>query len=660
MISLWNTDEARRCDGDPLRLRVYSSRLLGREPSLVLHGGGNTSVKVTETDLFGDPQEILYVKGSGWDLATIEPRGFAPVRLSVLHRLAGLETLSDAAMVRAQRSATTDPTAPTPSVEAILHAIIPAAFVDHTHADAVVTVSNTPDGEQRIRDIYGDRVLVVPYVMPGFALAREVRRRMEDHDLDRYEGMVLLNHGVFTWGADARSSYERMIALVTAAEEYLEREAPLPHSVETAPRPKQRSLELTLATVRRAASAALGRAMIGRLDDSTAAAEFSVLPDVTRLASRGTLTPDHVIRTKPRPVILGAEPAADIARYAAEYHAYFERLRRDGQTCLDAAPRWGILPSIGIVAMGESAADVAIVADIVSHTLPAIRRAESLGGWKPLPEAELFEMEYWELEQAKLRSRTASLPLRGKIAFVTGAASGIGRACARMLLSQGAAVAAVDINPDVTELFRRVDGLGLTVDVTDRAAVDSALRATVRRFGGLDIVVSNAGIFTPSETIEDMTEANWQRSLDLNLTAVQQLLGLSIPYLRLGIDPTIIINGSKNVLAPGPGAGAYSVAKAALTQLSRIAALELAKDGIRVNVVHPHAVFDTGAWTPEILAARAAHYGLSVDAYKRNNLLRTEVTSEDVASLMCALAGPAFARTTGAQVPVDGGSDRVV
>jgi NAD(P)-dependent dehydrogenase (short-subunit alcohol dehydrogenase family) len=246
------------------------------------------------------------------------------------------------------------------------------------------------------------------------------------------------------------------------------------------------------------------------------------------------------------------------------------------------------------------------------------------------------------------------------VALVTGAASGIGRAAAEMLRARGAAVAALDINPAVTELFTGADALGIAGDVTDPAALEAAVQATVRQFGGIDIVVSNAGVFSPSEPLERMSEANWQRSLELNLTSAQRLVQLTIPFLRLGFDSTLIINASKNVPAPGPGAGAYSVAKAGLTQLARVAALELAKDGIRVNVLHPHAVFDTAAWTPEVLAARAQHYGMTVDEYRRNNLLRVEVTSQDVAELVCAMAGPAFAKTTGAQVPIDGGSDRVV
>ena len=662
MKSLWNDKEASGSEGDPLGLRVYTSRLLGQEPSLVLHGGGNTSVKTTATNLFGDGEELLYIKGSGWDLATIESAGFAPVRLPVLTRMAELSRLTDTEMVRAQRAAMTDPGAPTPSVEAILHAIIPFTFVDHTHADAVVAISNTPGGEARIREVYQDRVLVVPYVMPGFVLARKVFELSRGLDWSRYEGMVLLHHGIFSWGNDARTSYERMIELVTTAEDYLQKKkawtAVRRVTSSTAHGPN--GVELELARLRREASLLRGAPMIATLDDSAEAAGFAGQPEVSSIASRGPLTPDHVIRTKPTPLVLNGSKSGSVEAFAARYREYFARHATPEVKSLDPAPRWVVWPGVGNVALGPSAKDAAIAADIVRHTGRAIQWAEALGGWRALPEEDLFEVEYWELEQAKLKAAGASPPFQGKIALVTGAASGIGLATAEMLHRQGAAVTGLDINPAVTRVLQKPGMLGLTCDVTDGGALKEAVETAIRQFGGLDIVVSNAGIFSPSERLEELSDANWEQSLTLNLTSHRMLLELVIPYLRLGFDPTIIVNASKNVPAPGPGAGAYSVAKAGLTQLARVAALELAKDGIRVNILHPHAVFDTAAWTQEVLESRAKNYGMTVDQYKRNNLLGVEVTSQDVAALVCAMAGPAFAKTTGAQVPVDGGSDRVI
>ncbi len=665
MKSLWSPEEAARCGGDPLALRVYTSRLLGREPSLVLHGGGNTSVKGAAYDLFGDAEDVLYVKGSGWDLATIEAAGFAPVRLGVLQRMATLEHLTDAAMVRGQRAAMTDPAAPNPSVEAILHAVIPFKFVDHTHADAVVTVTNTPGGEARIREIYGDRVLVIPYVMPGFILARKIFELTQGIDWSRYEGMVLLNHGIFSFADDAQESYERMIRLVTEAEQYLARQGVWPaacgqDSDRSAGRAGEGAAALRLAQIRRAVSRVRGGAVVCHWARDALSVAFAARPDVAAIATRGPLTPDHVIRTKPIPVVLGDDPEASVQAYADAYRDYFTRNDDGRLTCLNPAPCWGVWPGEGVIGFDRSLKGAAIIADIVAHTLPAICAAEHLGGWRALPERDLFEMEYWELEQAKLGKAKAGLPLQGRVALVTGAASGIGKACVEELLAQGAVVTALDLNPAITTLFGKAEVLGQVCDVTDAAQLRAAVEATVCRFGGLDILVSNAGAFFAAETIAEMSLATWQTSLAVNLTSHQQLLQAAAPYLQVGIEPAVVMIASKNVPAPGPGAAAYSVAKAGQTQLARVAALEMAKYGVRVNVLHPDAVFDTGIWSEEMLATRAAHYGVTVEQYKRKNLLRTEIRSRDVAALAAAMAGPLFAHTTGAQLPIDGGNERVI
>lgn len=659
MQSLWNDRDAAACRNDSLALRAYTSRLLGQEPSLVLHGGGNTSVKAQLTNLFGEPEQVLLVKGSGWDLATITEAGFAPVRLDVLLRMAELPRLSDTDMVKAQRAAMLDPGAPTPSVEAILHAIIPFPWVDHTHADAVVTVTNTAHGERRVREIYGDRVLIVPYVMPGFILARAVYEMTRKTDWRALDGLILLNHGVFTFGDDARASYELMVKLVGQAEDYLAVNAKKKSS-STRSGPAKPDTLAHLAHLRRAVSTARGSAMVARLDQGGEALEFAGLAAVGDLAGRGPLTPDHVIRTKPKGMVVGPDPAASVNEYGERYEQYFARHRTSGLSALDPAPRWAVLPGTGTVTFGASAADADIAADIVRHTRRAIQAAEALGGWKPLGEADLFEVEYWELEQAKLKKSGPPRAFQGKVAVVTGAASGIGKVVAEALHAAGAAVLGLDINPAVESQFNKAGLAGRVCDVTDQSAVTAAVERAVALYGGLDLLVSNAGLFTPSSALADLDEETWQKSLALNLSSHRYLLQAATPFLKLGVEPAVLIVGSKNVPAPGPGAGAYSVAKAGLTQLARVAALELAGDGIRVNVMHPHAVFDTGAWTPEVLAQRAKSYGVSVEEYKAKNLLKSEVTSADVAALALAMLGAPFAKTTGAQVPIDGGNDRVI
>ena len=656
MVSLWNDEDAKAFLNDPLQLRVYTSRLLGLQPELVLHGGGNTSVKVKKENIFGDIEEILYVKGSGVDLTDVQPAGFAPVKLEVLNKMASLEKLDDADLLRLQRTSMLDPDSPNPSIEAILHAIIPFKYVDHTHADSVVTISNNERGEKLIQEIYEDRVLIVPYVTPGFILAKKVYELTRNLDWSKVEGIILLNHGVFTFSDDARTSYERMIHIASLAEDYLKK-----HGVfDSVAKAESGDDLLLLARIRHQVSVARGDAMIARLDQSPEACGFANLSDVDSIATRGPMTLDHVIRTKPIPVILKNDIEKDIADYSSKYKKYFDRNTDGHLECLDTAPRWCIWPEYGTIAFGRSVKEAEIVTDIADHTIRAIQIGEALGGWKPLPEKDIFHMEYWTLQQAKLKKKESFLELQGKIALITGAAGGIGRACAEALYEQGAVVAGLDINPEIAEIFNQQDRAGLTCDVTDDKAVQEAVEFIVRSFGGLDILVTNAGIFPASRSIEEMDAETWNRSMEINLTSHQRLLKACIPYLKHGIDPAVIFIASKNVQAPGPGASAYSVAKAGLTQLARIAAMELAVFGIRVNIVHPDAVFDTGIWTQEVLEGRAKHYGLTVAEYKTKNLLKTEVTSKDVAAMVCAMAGRVFAKTTGAQVPVDGGNERVI
>jgi rhamnose utilization protein RhaD (predicted bifunctional aldolase and dehydrogenase)/NAD(P)-dependent dehydrogenase (short-subunit alcohol dehydrogenase family) len=659
MKNRWSESDAAKYADNALQLRVYSSRLLGGEEDLVLHGGGNTSVKITEKNLFGDDEDILYVKGSGWDLGDIEAEGFAPVRLKTLQHMASFDQLGDADMVRMQRAAMTNPYAPNPSVEAVLHAVIPFRYVDHTHADAVVTITNTPGGEDKIRDLYGDRILIVPYVMPGFMLAKKIYEITREFDWSQCDGMVLLNHGVFTFHDDARRSYENMIDIVSAAEHYIEQHANI-----KPPADNNNDVDLErLAKTRKQVAEKRGTAVYALLDNSPEAHAFSCLDNVDAIACRGPLTPDHIIRTKQVPLIVGdndngnPDPVED---YAADYQAYFDRNANAQQTCLDHAPRWAVWKNQGLIAFGATLKEAGAIADISRHTITAIQWAEQIGGWQALPEKDLFEVEYWELEQAKLHKSQTRPELQGKVALVTGAASGIGKACVEALLAEGAAVAALDIDADIQGMFNSKQILEIICDVTSNTALKHAVAETIRRFGGLDILVSNAGLFTANENIEDMADESWRLGIDVNLTSHQRLMKHCIPLMRHGIDPAMVIIASKNVPAPGPGASAYSAAKAGLTQLARVAAFELGKDNIRVNTIHPNAVFDTGVWTDEVLQGRAQSYGMSVDEYKSNNVLQTQVTSKDVAAMVCAMAGKTFAKTTGAQVPVDGGNERVI
>lgn len=656
MQSLWNDDEAGSYSGD-LGLRVYTSRLLGRDKTLVLHGGGNTSVKIREKNVFGEDEELLYVKGSGWDLETIEAPGFSPVRLDYVRRLAGLSSLPDPQMVNELVTHMTRAGAPAPSVETILHASLPYRYVDHTHADAILSITNAPDGEARIREIYGDRVVVIPYVMPGFDLAALCAREFPKQAGKNTVGMALMNHGIFSFGDTARESYERMIALVGEAEAYLQKHKSWSMELSA---PVASEIDSTeVAALRRSVSDVAGMPMILSVRENPALLAFARRPDVARISQQGPVTPDHIIRTKKVPML-----GRDVAGFARSYREYFDRnapLAREKKAMLDPAPRMVLDPAFGFAGIGRTAKDAAIVAELYEHSVEVFLRAEGLGGWNALPERDLFEVEYWDLEQAKLRKSGAPPVFTGEVVLVTGAASGIGKACVDSFLKRGAAVIALDRNPAVQTAYPRPDYCGIACDLTDTAAVRTAIGRGVRRFGGLDMLVLNAGIFPPSQSIQDISTDTWRSSMAINLDANFLLMQLCHPLLKLAPrGGRIAVIGSKNVPAPGPGAAAYSASKAALNQLARVAALEWGKDGIRINSLHPNAVYDTALWTDEVLAARARAYKLSVEEYKTNNLLKTEVSSRDVAELAAEMCGPLFSKTTAAQVPVDGGNDRVV
>jgi rhamnose utilization protein RhaD (predicted bifunctional aldolase and dehydrogenase)/NAD(P)-dependent dehydrogenase (short-subunit alcohol dehydrogenase family) len=657
MKSLYTEQEASAC-ADDLAWRVYTSRLLGRDKTLVLHGGGNTSVKSAVKNLFGADEEILYVKGSGWDLEKIEGDGFSPVKLAHLKKLAGLKTLSDPAMVNELVTHMTRASAPVPSVEAILHAILPFKFVDHTHADAVVTVTNAVNGAERIREIYGDAVVVIPYVMPGFDLARLCAEEFARQSGPQTIGMVLLNHGIFSFGTTAKESYERMIDLVGRAEAYLERNKAWAIDW-VGGEPIGSDVGLDMARLRKDISTVAGFPVVVQRHADAQALAFARRADVATIAQQGPATPDHVIRTKRLPLL-----GRDVAAYVEAYKAYFvahEAQAKERKTMLDPAPRVVLDPALGLCAVGRSAKDAAIVAEIYAHTMEIIVRATVLGGYRALPAQDIFDVEYWDLEQAKLKKGGKPPAFSGEVALVTGAASGIGKACVESLLARGAAVVGVDLNPAIVSLFKRPDYLGIACDITDEEQLKQVLAQTAAAFGGLDMLVLNAGIFPGGCRIDSLKTDEWRKVMQVNLDANLVLMRETHPYLKLAPrGGRVVIIGSKNVPAPGPGAAAYSASKAALNQLARVAALEWGADNIRINSLHPNAVFDTGIWTEEVLASRAKHYGLTVDQYKKNNVLKTEVTSKDVAELAAEMCGALFAKTTGGQVPVDGGNDRVI
>ncbi|WP_437717931.1 bifunctional aldolase/short-chain dehydrogenase [Sorangium sp. So ce448] len=662
--------------GEDLALRVYTSRLLGADPSLVLHGGGNTSVKSTAVDLLGDRVDVLFIKGSGWDLATIEPRGFPACRLAPLQRACALEAMTDEQMVALLRGQMLDPASPTPSVEALLHAIIPAKFVDHTHADAVLAVIDQPGSAEVVQAIYGDGALFVPYVMPGFALARRVaelvRERLARGALPSL--MILDKHGVFTWGDTAEESYTRMIDAVTRAEHYIaERSVIVSHPTVVA----DPDLRAAIGPVVRGALArASGRPWVCTLRTGLELLAFCARDDLARVSQIGCATPDHVIRTKARPLVIHSHDITDtarfratveqaIARYVDEYHEYFRRscaARSVVRDELDPFPRVLLFPGAGALCVGGTRAEAEIVADVYAHTVSVIEAAEALGGYQPVPELDLFDMEYWSLEQAKLKLGAGQRgPLDRRIALVTGAASGIGHATAAAFLAAGAHVVLADRDEEslekaAAELGGRYRGRCMKVacDVRSEASVHRAFAQSAAHFGGVDVVVSNAGrAFSGSLHTSEGHEALCA-SLELNLLGHQNVARAAARVLLAqGSGGAILFNASKSAFNQGPDFGPYGVAKAALVSLMRQYAVDLGPQGIRANAVNADRI-RTALFGAGLLEARARARNVSVDDYFRDNLLRRETTAADVAQAFLYLA--TAEATTGCVVTVDGGN----
>lgn len=632
---------------------VQGSQKIGAHADLVLHGGGNSSIKDTVQDVTGADIDVLYVKGSGWNMGTIEPEGFAPLRMKRLHELLAVDSITDSVLVNELRCAMLHSEAPDASIEALLHALLPHRAVLHSHADSIVALTNQPAAEDLVNEVYGDSVVVIPYVMPGFSLAKICSEEWGKQATDKTTGMVLLNHGLFTFGDTMESAYEQHIKLITMAEKRLgDKTSSGANECQALPAE-------TIAQLRHNVSQLAEKHMILCSDTSPTAADFVSLPNLASLANRGPATPDHVIRTKRLPLL-----GTDIDGYVAEYKAYFERNKSRSAvdvSLLDPTPRYILDPSFGMITIGNTIKDADIVKDIAHHTFDIIGAGEKIGTYQALGEGDLFDVEYWELEQAKLRMGGKRAELSGQVALVTGASSGIGRSCAEHLMSLGASVIAIDISPAVIDLHASRQWLGVQADVCDAEGIANAIRLGVEQYGGIDIVVVAAGIFAQSSPIAELDSAIWNRTFAINVNSVQTLLAQVYPILKHSpVFGRVVVVGSKNAAAPGPGASAYSASKAALTQLARVAALEWAPDKIRVNTVHPDAVFDTGLWTAELLNERASKYGMTVEEYKRRNLLSAEVTSKNVAQMVGAMCTETFAVTTGAQVPVDGGNDRVI
>jgi rhamnose utilization protein RhaD (predicted bifunctional aldolase and dehydrogenase)/NAD(P)-dependent dehydrogenase (short-subunit alcohol dehydrogenase family) len=672
MENLWKDSDAKAAIAshaakginEDVALRVYTTRLLGGEPRLVLHGGGNTSVKTRMADITGTPLDVLCVKGSGWDMGTIEAPGLPAVRLSPLRELQGLQALSDEDMVNVQRANLLDSKAPNPSVETLLHAFLPHKFIDHTHSNAVLALTDQPDGAALAADLYGSRAALVPYVMPGFALAKkcaEVSQANPD-----VEGLILLKHGIFSMGATAEEAYGRMIDLVTLAEKRLAKATKKIFPGATLPATPATPAEI--APILRGLMSIPAKSG-GREATQRFVFEFRTNPEIlafvngkeiARYSQQGPVTPDHAIRTKNVPFVTPAPEAGKtdafktgtktaLEKFAADYHGYFTR--HNGKLVsakkeLDPVPRVVLVPGVGLFGVGNSSKDAKIAADLAETTVAVIADAERLGTYECIPEPDIFDIEYWSLEQAKLNA-AAEKPLARRIAVVTGGASGIGAATVQAFAREGAEVVVVD--RDVS----KVKGFAIACDVTDPAQVRAAFDKIAATYGGVDFVVSNAGAAWQGK-IGEVDEALLRKSFELNFWAHQSVAQNAVRIMKAqGLGGCLLFNTSKQAVNPGPDFGPYGLPKAATLFLMRQYALDHGADGIRSNSVNADRI-RSGLLTDEMIAQRSKARGLTEADYMGGNLLGIEVTAEDVAQCFLSLAKAS--KTTGAVLTVDGGN----
>ena len=665
----WDADHADALD--PLARLVYRSNLLGADRSVANWGGGNTSTKTAVTDHTGRDVHALFVKGSGTDLATITRSGFAQLRLDDLELLFAREDLPDAAMVDYLLRSALEPSQPRPSIETLLHAFIPAPEVDHTHPDAVIALTSTPRGRELAREAFGDEAIWVDYVRPGFRLAKQVGQAVRANAQARF--VLLAKHGLVTWGETSAASYAATLEAVQRSLDALGAPAE-PLGTLVLPGVPNEVREQALADLLPRLRGRLSRERhhVLEVDDSTGALDFVGRQHSAALSQVGAACPDHLVNTKARPLVLDERPVDEqLDAYEAWYRDYYVSNIDDESRpfAIDPpGPRVVLAPGLGVIAAGPNASKASVSRELYERAMAVIRLAAGAGGFESLSEPEAFAVEYWPLERYKLSLAPSSKELDGRVALVTGGASGIGRAIAARFAAEGAHVAIVDIDADgaamvaasLCELHGARRAVAIGVDVTNAQSVASAFQTAVLAWGGVDIVVSNAGVAVSAPVLE-MTQEAWDQNFDVLVRGYFFVAQNAIDVMRRqGIGGSIIFIGSKNALVAGKNAAAYSAAKAAELHLARCLAEEAGADGIRINTVNPDAVLRGSAiWNTEWRAERARAYGIAEDEledfYRDRTTLRVAVYSEDIAEAALFLASDRSAKTTGNVINVDGG-----
>ena len=683
--SLWDAELAATMSEPELLL--YRSNLLGSDKRVTNYGGGNTSTKVMQIDpLTGSETEVLWVKGSGGDIGSMKLEGFSTLYMDKLRQLKDLYRGPDHEdeMVGYLPHCTFNLNPRAASIDTPLHAYVPHSHVDHMHPDAIIAIAAAKDSKALTQKVFGNDIGWLPWKKPGYELGLWLEKFcLENPDA---KGVILESHGLFTWADDAQSCYELTLDVINKAIAYFETEtADIPAfggAVHGALPPEQR--RATAARLMPAIRGFISEAqhMVGSFDDSQTVLDFVNSANMPALAALGTSCPDHFLRTKIRPLVVNFDPASNnidnvvaelgdqIAAYRADYAAYYERCKHDNSPAMrDPNAVVYLVPGVGMITFAKDRATARISGEFYVNAINVMRNANAVSEYCGLPEQEAFDIEYWLLEEAKLQRMPKPKSLAGRVAVVTGGAGGIGTATAERYLQEGACVALADINAESLEttkaqLEKRYGPdvvRGVLMDVTDEDAVEKAFAEVAVEFGGLDILVSNAGIAS-SAPVEETTLALWNKNMDILSTGYFLVSRAAFKLLRVqNIGGSIIFVASKNGLAASPNASAYCTAKASEIHLARCLALEGAEAGIRVNVVNPDAVLrGSKIWEGEWLEQRASTYDTNKDGleemYRKRSLLKRSVLPEDIAEAAYFFASERSAKSTGNILNVDAGN----
>lgn len=679
MQNRWSTEAAEKLTG--LDLLVYTTRLIGADPTLVLWGGGNSSLKAVCADHTGRETRVLWIKGSGSDMRTATPQNFTALRLDELLPLLGRDHMTDEDMVAYQIRCMLQPGQPNPSVETLLHAFIPAPHIYHTHADAICALLDVPDSRSILEEVYGERIGMVPYRRPGFDLAKLVSHVV--HEQRDIEALFLDKHGLVTWGESAEEAYVKTVQAVHKAEKFAttkktQNSWTAPPQGAGLPRHRHRDSAVRFAlALRKTISARERKVLI--YDDSPEVLAFLNAPDAKEIAEVGPFTPDHILHTKAKPLFIewphaisldgiNAVVEKAVESYRVNYLQVFEQYKTPGIRMLDPYPRVILIPGIGMFISGKDRRACRIAHELYLHTMSVGQTCSSIARYTGLSSREQCEFEYWPLELYKLTLLPPEKEMSRRIVLITGAAGAIGRAIAARLVAAGASVILTDVNAemlqrlseDLNQKSGEQNTVAIPLDVSRESSVMDGFQKAILAYGGLDVVVSNAGI-ARTGAVENLSLQDWDASLSVNATGHFLICREAMrAFRRQSLGGNIVVVATKNIVAPGKDFGAYSASKAAQAQLARVLAIEGGDDGVRVNMVNPDAVIEgSGLWSQEVREARAAAYGIPVEKlehyYAMRNLLKTKITGQDVAEAVLFLASDRSSKTTGTMIAVDGG-----